>query len=49
MLIFVACALKLECLLFVLEGRYEKRRERGGGRGEGGSKGGDREGGRVSE
>ena len=43
MLIFVVCALKLECLLFALEGRYEKRRGRGRG---GGSKGGEREGGR---
>ena len=45
MLIFVVCALKLECLLFVLEGRYEKRRGRGGGVREGrGREGGEREG-----
>ena len=40
MLIFVVCALKLECLPFVLEGRYEGRK--GGMEGKG-KEGGERE------
>lgn len=53
MLIFVVCALKLECLPFVLEGRYEGRKggmegkgKEGGEREQEGTGGSGREGGR---